>query len=143
MIDTTLGRSSRAVLFAALGFAAVAAAADAAVYRCGSAYSDQSCPDGERVALQDTTPAAVDAARARAAAERDERHADRMQRARLFAQAHERPPQAGSLGPATRPAAAAPTHPKKKKAKGRIRVVDRDDFIATPPRPAKTPAAPR
>ncbi len=135
----------RAALVAAMTFLAVApaCASAASAYRCGSAYSDQPCAGGRPVALTDTTPTVADAARAQAANERDERHADRLQRTRLHAQAHQRPPLAGSLGPAAKPAASAPTLPKKKKAKGKIRIVDRDDFTATTPRPVKASGAGR
>ncbi|MEO8079223.1 MAG: hypothetical protein ABI641_01745 [Caldimonas sp.] len=114
------------------------------VYRCGNTYSSTPCADGKVVDADD--PRTPEQRAAAAAIARDERHlGNAMSRERRRTEAARRPAAAASLGP-TRPAAtasaASASLKPKKKAKGKIRVVDGDDFTASVPRPVKHKTTP-
>ncbi|HEX2544269.1 MAG TPA: hypothetical protein VHL79_05295 [Ramlibacter sp.] len=84
-----------------------------AVYRCGSSYSQQPCPGGTTVQVDDArTPA--EAARANSVAAADRKRADAMEKARLAQEKNA--PKALVIGPA-QAAASAPV----------VKVVARDD----------------
>lgn len=114
------------------------------VYRCGNAYSSVPCADGKAVDTDDARSARQRAEAARVA--RDERRlGNDMARDRRAAESARRPQPAATLGPAKAVEAASPASASlkpKKKAKGKIRVVDPDDFIATVPKPIPTKPKP-
>ena len=121
-----------------LAFLLVASASASAqtVYRCGNEYTRVPCSDGKTVDVDNRATAPRQAAEARQAAERERRLGNDMERDRLRREAAFRPARAGSLSPAVKPpepAASASLKPKRK-AKGKIRVVDGKDFVARVPK---------
>ena len=124
----------------ALATLLMAPAAAQTVYRCGNDYGQVACEGGRAVETQDevTPQRRRDAARV-ARSERSQ--GDAMARERLSQQADQRPAAAASLGPAkaSPPAdkASASIKPKKK-ARGKIRVVEGDDFVAREPQSPKS-----
>lgn len=117
------------------------------VYRCGNVYADTPC-------VADPRPLAIvdDAATADARLREGRRvaAAERLLAADMTRDRREReaakPAVAGSLGPskaAEPPAAASASLKPKKKAKGKIRVVDSDDFVARVPKAQQPKTAPK
>ena len=84
------------IVLAALAVAACSAGAQP-VYRCGSSYSQQPCPDGKAVDTMPNGATSQDAARARAAALGDAKRADAMETARL--EQEKNAPKAVVMGP--------------------------------------------
>jgi hypothetical protein len=101
-------------IWVAGALAAAACAAQAQqVYRCGDAYSQQPCPGGAQVQVQDARSAGQ-AAQTREASQRDAKAADAMEKARLKEEA--------KPGQAYIPAAKAPpAAPKEKAAKSKVK----------------------
>ena len=127
-----------------LGFALatllMAPAGAQTVYRCGNDYGQAACEGGRAVETQDevTPQRRRDAARV-ARSERSQ--GDAMARERLNQQADRRPSAAASLGPAkaSPPADKASASIRtKKKARGKSRPVDGDDFVAREPQSPKS-----
>ena len=114
-----------------------------AIYRCGNEYTKVPCAGGKTVEADDGPASGSRAADARRVAAAERRLGDDMARERRAREAATRPATASSLGPAkaVEPArqASASMRPKKR-AKGRIRVLDERDFVARVPKPAKRPA---
>ena len=127
-----------------LGFAVmtllVAPAAAQTVYRCGNDYGQVACDGARAIETQDevTPERRRDAARV-ARSERSQ--GDDMARERLRRQAGQRPAAAASLSPAkaSPPVGKASAGTRgKKKARGNVRIVEGDDFIAREPQTPKS-----
>lgn len=131
-----IGRPTLALLAGAALLGLVTTAAAQPVYRCGNVYSQTPCPDGRTIDADART--AGQRAEAARVARDEKRLGDAMARDRRADEAARRSPAAATLGPARAepaPAAASANLPLKKKAKGKIRVVKPEDFVATVPRP--------
>ncbi len=114
-----------------------AASAQPAVYRCGNEYTRMPCSQGTIVDTQNSARTAEQRAAALHVAAAERRLADDMARDRRRAEAAIKPTAAGSLGP-TQPAAApaktlVASKAKKKKKSGKDE--EREDFVATVPKP--------
>ena len=111
------------------------ASAQTAVYRCGNEYTRMPCKQGTVVDTQNSARTAEQRAEATRVAAAERQLADDMARDRRRAETAVRPASAGSLGPA-KPVAVQAKGPtagkaKKKKKSG----ADRDDFVASVPKP--------
>ncbi|HEX2542972.1 MAG TPA: hypothetical protein VHM00_18065 [Caldimonas sp.] len=127
----------RIIVSAIVAWAAADVAAEA-VYRCGNEYRTAPCPGGKVVPTDDLASSADQLEQGRVIAAREKRLADEMVRDRRAREATLRPAPATSIGPSKAaadqgPAASATLKPKKK-AKGKIRVVDEKDFVADVPK---------
>jgi hypothetical protein len=131
--------SARALLAAlALALAGTAAPAET-IYRCGNDYTRTPCPSARALEI-DAGASAARQHEARQVALREERLAARTTSDRRADEAASRPALAGSLGPATRPAANSAAKSDKKPAKKRRNSAAPDDdrdFIAAVPRAKK------
>lgn len=122
--------------FRLLGFfAAVLLAAPAAaqtVYRCGNDYGQVACSGGRAIETRDG-PTPQQRRDAERVAQAERRQGDDMARDRRQQEAGRRPAAASNLGPAkaSAPADRASASIRlKKKARGRMRVVEGEDFVA-------------
>jgi hypothetical protein len=104
----------KSLAISALLLAALSANAQT-VYRCGSAYSQEPCPQAQRI---DVTDSRTDSQRAEArqAAADEQRLGTRMEHERLALQTSYKPAGAGNLGaaPPRAPLKTAERHPAKK-----------------------------
>ena len=111
------------------------------VYRCGNDYRQVPCDGGRAIETPDaaTPQQRLDAERL---AEAERRRGDDMARDRRQQEASRRPSAAASLGPRKATAAAeqasASIRPTKK-ARGKIRVVEAEDFVARDPKAKPKP----
>ena len=120
-----------AIALALLAGAALPAGAQG-VYRCGDSYSQQPCPGGKRVEVDDAR-SAVQKSQTDRAVQRDAKAADAMERARLKEEG--RPAQA-ILPPAPPPDGSAADKERKPAAKAR----KTEHFTAVAPRKPGDPA---
>lgn len=116
--------------FALLALLAGTAGAQA-VYRCGNQYSQQPCPDGRQVQVEDPRTAA-EAKRADAETQRQAKAADAMEKARLQQEASVAK---APVRPAPAPEAPTAGEPKGKAGHAKISKPKKPDyFTATSPR---------
>jgi hypothetical protein len=103
------------------------------VYRCGSTYSQNPCPQGRLVEATDPRSGAQRADAKRVAADERKLAAD-MRRDRLADEAALKPAAAGSLS-APKPAPAKPdaSAAKKKKKRAAAKPATGEDFVASGP----------
>jgi hypothetical protein len=120
-------RTMTTVCVAGAFAAAVFGAQAQQVYRCGDAYSQQPCPGGTSVQVQDARSAGQ-AAQTREASQRDARTADAMEKARLKEEA--KPGQA-YIPPAKTQVAA----PKEKPAKTKVKKPENFTAVSGKPEP--------
>ena len=120
-----------AIALALLAGAALPAAAQG-VYRCGDSYSQQPCPGGKRVEVDDAR-SAVQKSQTDRAVQRDAKAADTMEKARLK---EEGKPAQAILPPAPPHDASAADKDRKPAAKAR----KTEHFTAVAPRKPGDPA---
>ena len=115
---------------------ACAGASAQAVYRCGNEYTRVPCNEGKVIETENSATAAQ-RAEARQVAARERRLSETMARDRRIQEAALRPARPVNIGPASAgPATSTVANLKPKaKARGKIRVVDGDDFTASVPKP--------
>ncbi len=147
MTSTSLPFSGLAFGLMPLTLALAAGAVSAQpIYRCGSEYTRAPCAGGKPVEVDEPgTASAQRTAEARQVAAQERRLGDDMARDRRQREAALRPARATSLGPAGPAAAAAPASASlkpKKRARGKIRVLDEKDFTAAVPPRVKAPPRP-
>ncbi len=109
------------------------------IYRCGNEYSRVPCNNGKPIGTDDGAASAKETAEARRLAERERRLGNDMEKSRLRREAALKPAMPSSLSAPPKPpvpAASASLKPKKK-ARGKIRVVDEGDFVAKVPKAKK------
>lgn len=114
------------------------AATSQTIYRCGSAYSSDPCPNAKAIEVAGR-PTAAQRAEARQVALREKRLGDEMASERRLAEAAQKPALATSLGPA-RVGATAPAPVKKPGKKKRKATMPDDghDFVASVPKVKKS-----
>jgi hypothetical protein len=131
--------SWRLLLGALLLFGAGGASAQPTVYRCGNEYTRVPCSQGRVVATDDSATTASRRAEAARVAASEKRLAEDMAHDRRLAEAAIRPATAVSPGApkVAAPEVKATTRPKSKRKRGKAALEEREDFIASVPKPKK------
>ena len=126
-------KTMKTTMLAALIVLAAGAAGAQQVYRCGSAYSQQPCPGGATLQVEDTRSQA-DVQRANAETQRQAKAADAMEKSRLETEA--KSAQAAKAPPARQSTAEAAARPADKKtgAKDKSKVKKPEYFTAIAPK---------
>ncbi len=131
--------SRRLLLGALLLVGAGGASAQPTVYRCGNEYTRVPCVQGRVVEIDNSATTAARRAEAARVVASEKRLAEDMARDRRLAEAAIKPATAGSLSAPkiAAPEAKASSKPKSKKKRGKARSEEREDFIASVPKPKK------
>ena len=128
----------RLFIGALLLIGAGSASSQPTVYRCGNEYTRTPCSQGRVVETQNSATTEARRAEAARVVASERRLAEDMARDRRLAEASSKPASAGSLS-APKVAAAEPREKAKsrKKVRGKALLDERDDFVASAPKPKK------
>jgi hypothetical protein len=124
----------KTTMLAALLVLAASGAGAQQVYRCGSTYSQQPCPGGATVQVEDPRTQA-EVHRADAQTQRQAKAADAMEKARLQQEAKAAPANILPQGGQVKKTQEAPSD-RKADAKGQAKAKKPDYFIAVSPKKA-------